>query len=112
MSVVDVLDAIPLWPLWLVAILLLYRIFRRTNALSLPPGPAPNLVIGNLLDLPKSHEWRTYLKWGKIYGDVVHVSALGRHIIVLNSHEAALDLLDKRSAFYSERPTLTMGGEL
>ncbi|KZT32144.1 cytochrome P450 [Sistotremastrum suecicum HHB10207 ss-3] len=112
MLIVNVLDAVSVWSLWLIGIFLLYRLFRRENPLPLPPGPVPDFILGNLLHLPKSHEWRTYLEWGKAYGDVVHVSALGRHIIVLNSHKAAFDLLEKRSAIYSERPTLPMGGEL
>ena len=34
------------------------------------------------------------------------------HTIILNSSKAAFDLLDKRSATYSNRPILTMGGEI
>jgi hypothetical protein len=45
-------------------------------------------------------------------GDISHVEVLGRHIIVLNSVKAAIELLDKKSAVYSDRPVLTMGGEL
>ena len=37
-------------------------------------------------------------------GDVIHLSVLGKSIIVLNSEEAARELLDKRSAIYSDRP--------
>lgn len=47
-----------------------------------------------------------------VIGDVVHVSALGRHLIILNSHEAAIELLEKRSSIYSERPILPMAGEM
>ena len=34
--------------------------------------------------------------------------ALGKSVVVLNSEEAATDLLDKRSANYSDRPELAM----
>lgn len=37
---------------------------------------------------------------------------LGTDLIILNSYEAATDLLDKRGAIYSDRPVLTMLGEL
>jgi len=33
-------------------------------------------------------------------------------MIILNSSKAAFDLLDKRSATYSNRPILMMGGEI
>jgi hypothetical protein len=42
----------------------------------------------------------------------MHLSALGLHIVVLNDSNMAKDLLDKRSAIYSDRPTMSMAGEL
>lgn len=45
-------------------------------------------------------------------GDIVHVSAFGQHIILLNSETTVLDLLERRSAIYSDRPKLCMSGEL
>lgn len=45
-------------------------------------------------------------------GDLVYVEALGNRILVLNTIEAANDLLVKRATFYSNRPTLVMLGEL
>lgn len=41
-------------------------------------------------------------------GDVIHLKVLGRDIIVLNSVQAATDLLEKRSGLYSDRPNLTV----
>jgi len=35
--------------------------------------------------------------------DIIHVNALGTSIIILNSYEAAFNLLDKRSSIYSSR---------
>lgn len=37
---------------------------------------------------------------------------MGQTVIHVNSYKAAEDLLEKRSGIYSERPTLTMCGEL
>jgi len=45
-------------------------------------------------------------------GDVTHINVLGHDMIILNSSKAAFDLLDKRSATYSNRPILVMGGEI
>lgn len=51
-----------------IAILLRIRIFRNWNRLPLPPGPKPLPLIGNVLDMPKYHEWYTYQDWNKKYG--------------------------------------------
>ena len=45
-------------------------------------------------------------------GDVGYINVLGQDTIILNSSKAAVDLLDKRSANYSGRPTFTMLGEI
>ena len=36
-------------------------------------------------------------------GDVIHLDVFGQPMIILGSHEAAIDLLEKRSANYSDR---------
>ena len=45
-------------------------------------------------------------------GEVTYVNVLGKKVIFLNSSKAAVDLLDKRSADYSDRPILMMCGEI
>ena len=35
--------------------------------------------------------------------DIVHVNALGTSMVILNSYEVAVNLLDKRSGIYSSR---------
>ncbi|KAJ7748816.1 cytochrome P450, partial [Mycena maculata] len=77
-----------------------------------PPGPRALPLIGNLLQMPKNHEWKTFAKWAKTYGDCVYVHVLGQPIILLNSLSVAHDLLNQRSAIYSSRPRLVMAGEL
>ena len=83
--------------------------------------------------MPTSHEWLTFAKWGDQWGKIVHctlyitidaytvslmageimsVNLLGQRMVILNSAEFASELLEKRSAIYSDRPTLTMSGEL
>lgn len=50
--------------------LLILRSFLRKRKLAalgpLPPGPKGVPVLGNALDLPKTQEWLTYAKWGKV----------------------------------------------
>lgn len=45
-------------------------------------------------------------------GDVSSATMLGQRIVVLNSVQAAVDLLEKRGSIYSDRPVMTMAGEL
>ncbi|CAE6448120.1 unnamed protein product, partial [Rhizoctonia solani] len=45
-------------------------------------------------------------------GDVSYVKLLGQDIILLSSYEAAAELLDRKSAIYSSRPSQIMVGEL
>ena len=40
------------------------------------------------------------------------MKSLGQHMLVINSQKIAIDLLDKRSLIYADRPFLPMGGEL
>ncbi|EED82432.1 predicted protein [Postia placenta Mad-698-R] len=77
-----------------------------------PPGPSGLPILGNTLHIPQIRPWSAYSEWAAKYGDTIHLEALGEHIIVLNSSRVARDLLDKRSAIYSDRPHFVMAGEL
>lgn len=44
--------------------------------------------------------------------DIVYLNVLGSHIVVINSFEAARDLLDRKGVLYSSRPRLVMIKEL
>ncbi|KAJ7251396.1 cytochrome P450 [Mycena rebaudengoi] len=85
--------------------LLIVYIKRRSSRLPLPPGPAKLPLVGNLFGLPSSFEWETYMKWSKDYAsDIIHIGVAGTSIIVLSSVDVAFDLLEQRSAIYSDRP--------
>ena len=45
-------------------------------------------------------------------GGIVHVSALGQSIIILNDPKYAVEMLDKKGLLYSDRPKLVMGGQM
>ncbi|KZP22134.1 cytochrome P450 [Athelia psychrophila] len=67
-----------------------------------PPGPCVLPLIGNLLDMPMSDEWVQYRKWSEEFkSDVIYLNVLGTQIIVTNTLESTLDLLEKRSSKYS-----------
>ncbi|KAF8880650.1 cytochrome P450 [Infundibulicybe gibba] len=79
---------------------------------SLPPGPKPVPVLGNVKDLTAKELWLPATKWSKEHGDVCYLHVLGQGLVFLSSPEAALDLLDKRGSIYSDKPHLVMAGEL
>ncbi|OSD00652.1 cytochrome P450 [Trametes coccinea BRFM310] len=96
-----------------VALICVYALTRRADTRR-PPGPAPKALIGNLTDVPSGgNEWLGYAALARKYAsDVVYFTVLGTHLLVINSFEAARDLLDKRGALYSDRPRLVMIKEL
>ncbi|KAK0434405.1 cytochrome P450 [Desarmillaria tabescens] len=97
----------------LADLVFLWYLFRRNNRdAPFPPGPRGLPLIGNLLDMPSEKEWLTFAKWGEKYGDIVSVSILGRRLVVINSAQMAISILDKKSSIYSDRPVVGMGGEL
>ena len=45
-------------------------------------------------------------------GDIVHLEAAGRDIVILSSPQLVHDLLNQRSGIYSDRPIVPFAGEL
>ncbi|KJA21666.1 hypothetical protein HYPSUDRAFT_687551 [Hypholoma sublateritium FD-334 SS-4] len=98
--------ALPVGTLCIVA---LGWALSRTHKLHYPPGPPEeSMVSGNLSDLPAKFAWDTYIGWGAKYGDILHFRVYDKHTVVLNSYEDNVELLDKRSAIYSDRPYMPM----
>ncbi|KAL1938290.1 hypothetical protein VTO73DRAFT_11741 [Trametes versicolor] len=98
-------------------LLLLLHAFAPASAWArksrkLPPGPRGLPVLGNALQLPTTFAERALHEWGKTFGDVVYFKIFRTSAIVLNTFETARDLLDKRSAIYSDRPRLVLLMEL
>ncbi|KAG2141287.1 cytochrome P450 [Suillus clintonianus] len=76
---------------------------RRVYPLPLPPGPHP---LPFLLQLDTKQPWLTYTAWANKYGKIIHSRLLGIDFIIINSEAIARELLDKRSAIYSDRPVI------
>ncbi|KAK0500239.1 cytochrome P450 [Armillaria luteobubalina] len=49
-----------------------------------------------------------YARWTATYGDVIYLDTPGNPTVIINSAQAADDLLEKRSKNYSDRPDFTM----
>lgn len=96
------------------AAIVLFVLHRRKETAKgpLPPGPKGLPVIGNALDLPTSRGWEKFTEWGKKYGPLIYVTAFGQPMLIVNTQQAAVDLLEKHGALYSDRPDLAMSGHL
>jgi hypothetical protein len=108
--------ALPVW----------YWLRRRPkNTLPYPPGPKGYPLIGNILFFltgaplwkgfrsmanqhsPTPHLYQYFRSLAQHFSitgtDVLYLNAPGMHMVVLSSLEAISDLLDQRSAIYSDR---------
>ncbi|KZS92732.1 cytochrome P450 [Sistotremastrum niveocremeum HHB9708] len=93
------------------AVLLIPRISYRkkeSEHLPYPPGPQGLPIIGSILQMPQKDQWHTFAEWARKYGNIIHLTLLDRHVVILTSYEDADRLLNARGAIYSSRPRLTL----
>lgn len=96
----------------LTFLVLLVHHAAKSKNLGLPPGPKGYPIFKNIFDQPKYYPWRTWLEWSRIYGPVFSLQMPGGQVfIVLNTHKAVTDLLEKKGAIYSDRPRSIVAGE-
>jgi hypothetical protein len=106
--------------LLLVPSYFIYAKWRR-KTYPLPPGPKGWPIIGNALDIPLTSMGPVYASWAKLFGEImilltgdlvltspigssiISASALGQTIIIIDSYDVAIELLEKRAAKYSSR---------
>ncbi|KAJ8520739.1 hypothetical protein ONZ45_g2484 [Pleurotus djamor] len=79
------------------------HLLRSRPKVPLPPGPPADPLIGHIRTFPTKDKEATLHEWSKQYGDVMSFNLLGQTVVVLDSHEAAMELLEKRSSLYSSR---------
>ncbi|KAI0753673.1 cytochrome P450 [Fomes fomentarius] len=91
---------------------LLLRKWLGRSSFKLPPGPSALPILGSVHHLTLEFQQKTFLAWSKTYGNVIYLRLFRTPTIVLNSLEGARDLLDKRSAKYSDRPRMVYITEL
>ncbi|KAA1470231.1 cytochrome P450 [Dentipellis sp. KUC8613] len=96
----------------LVVLVYYHRQSSGKNA-KLPPGPRGYPFIGNLLEIIKTKQFPLlFPEWSRVYGNMVQFTVLGARFIVVADYNVAVDLLEKRSAIYSDRPPAVLLTEL
>ncbi|KAH7884320.1 cytochrome P450 [Phlebopus sp. FC_14] len=98
-----------LLPFGVLAVDVIRRLIQariQRGGLPLPPGPPSPPLLGSALSLDSEVPWETYTQWGATYGDVIYTRMLDQDVVILNSQSDAMELLEKRSRIYSDRPFL------
>ncbi|KAK7449241.1 hypothetical protein VKT23_013386 [Stygiomarasmius scandens] len=92
----------------------LYRVVNlwRAKPLPFPPGPPGLPVLGNMFDMPKEKDWMVFSEWGNLYGGVISLRIFGMTFVIINSAEAAMDILEKQNSRTSDRPIVPMASDL
>jgi hypothetical protein len=111
----------------MVVVVIITNVTLRTQKqASLPPGPPAEWLVGHARIMPREGQVEFFHEMGKAYGaltvtdsltthllnvhigDVTYFKAFKKSIVLLNSAQAAIDLLNKRSSIYSDRPRFVM----
>ncbi|XP_033744152.1 cytochrome P450 2B19-like [Pecten maximus] len=82
----------------------LWNRHQRLN--SLPPGPTPLPLLGNLLDLASKDQLETYRKLREKYGDLVTLHVGSITMVVVSGYDTLRELFVKRGEVTSDRPDL------
>lgn len=84
--------------------LLFYAYRRKKLADSLPPGPTPWPIVGNILQYDKNDMRKTLLEWHKKYGPMFTVWSGLRPEINVTGYELMHELFVKRGDEFADRP--------
>ncbi|KAJ3732139.1 cytochrome P450 [Lentinula guzmanii] len=85
---------------------------RFRKVASSPPGPPGLPFLGSVSLLWERKPWLRFTEWKDVYGPVVQLRIFGKTIVVLNTHEAAVDLLCRRGRDYDGRPRSILISEM
>ncbi|KAI0092441.1 cytochrome P450 [Irpex rosettiformis] len=85
-----------------------YRWMSRLQGSTLPPGPRGWPLIGSLLEFPAEYPWVVFREWSRTYGDMMFLRLLNTQMLIVSTANVAVDLMEKRSAIYSDKPVFPM----
>lgn len=95
------------------ACLLLWRLLRiGSRPKDLPPGPPTLPILGNIHQMPTHDAHKQFLAWAQEYGPIYSLMLGTKTLIVLSKDEVVKELLDRRSAIYSDRQDMYIGQTL
>ncbi|KAF8314229.1 cytochrome P450 [Clavulina sp. PMI_390] len=83
---------------------ILLRSLRVGRASKLPPSPGGLPWIGQALEIPTTHSHLYYTELHKKLGDIYSLTAIGQKFVVLNTYEAAFEILGRHGAVHCDRP--------
>ncbi|KAJ5569117.1 cytochrome P450 [Penicillium hetheringtonii] len=103
--------SILLFPLALFGVLILaLRTDRRDRRL--PPGPPTLPVLGDLHQIPRKRSYLKFTEWAKQYGGLYSLKMGTGTAVVITNRRIIKELVDKRSAKYSNRPASYVSHDL
>ncbi|KAI5889190.1 cytochrome P450 [Schizophyllum commune H4-8] len=86
-----------------------YRIFRiASREHGLPPGPPTSPLFGNALQVPTKGTYLQFTKWAREYGEIYSIKMGSGTAIILSGPAVLKELLDKQSAYTSDRPEFSL----
>ncbi|PLB47299.1 putative cytochrome P450 [Aspergillus steynii IBT 23096] len=89
---------------------LVLRIGKRDTRL--PPGPPTLPVLGNLHQIPRKGSYLKFTEWAKQYGGLYSLKLGTATAVVITDRRIIKELVDKRSAKYSNRPVSYVSHDL
>ncbi|EKM75591.1 hypothetical protein AGABI1DRAFT_79751 [Agaricus bisporus var. burnettii JB137-S8] len=93
----------------LLLLLCLAVYFHHKSRFPLPPGLPRWPLLGNAFAIPTEAQHVFFKRLGaKLESKILHFQVFGQSMVVINDLKIAQDLLDKRSAVYSSRPTINV----
>nr|BAK09496.1 cytochrome P450 [Postia placenta] len=82
-----------------------------TRRLPLPPGPPRAPFLGNIHQVPLMSQHKKFAEWSRNCGDLFCVQIFHKSMLIISSIQVARDLLETRSAKYSDRPYSVVANE-
>lgn len=81
---------------------------------TLPPGPKPLPILGNIRDFPPdgTPEYQHWMKHKDLYGGISSVTVMGMTLVIIHDKKMAHDLLEQSASKTSGRPTMVMANKL